>query len=154
MRARKLRPVRPFPTALWFLDLSANPPWVLGEVTAPASVVGPPQAVAIAPDESFALVTSSTKLDPNDPTKIVPDDRVTVIDLRSSPPKVTMTLQAGKGAAGVSLNRQGTLALVANRGEGTVSVLKVANGVVTPAGKVDLVRLHRTLCVWRLCGIG
>ena len=83
-------------------------------------------------------MTSSTKLDPNDPTKIVPDDRVTVIDLRSSPPKVTMTLQAGKGAAGVSLNRQGTLALVANRGEGTISVLKVANGVVTPAGKVDL----------------
>src|SRR5215207_2719771 len=126
------------PDSVVVLDLSANPPRVFGEVAAPASVVGPPQAVAIAPDETFALVTSSTKLDPNDPTKIVPDDRVTVIDLRSSPPKVTITLPAGKGAAGVSLNPQGTLALVANRGEGTISVFKVANGVVTPAGKVDL----------------
>src|SRR3954471_2248892 len=126
------------PDSAVVLDLSASPPRIIGEVTAPASVVGPPQAVAIAPDESFALVTSATKLDASDPSKIVPDDRVSIIDLKSSPPKVTMTLQAGRGAAGVSLNRQGTLALVANRSEGTISVLKVANGAVTPAGKVDL----------------
>jgi DNA-binding beta-propeller fold protein YncE len=122
------------PDTVTILDLSANPPKVLGEVQAPASVVGPPQAVAIAPDESFALVTSSTKVEGG---KIVPDDRVSVIDLKASPPKVRATLQAGKGAAGVSLNRAGTLALVANRAEGTLSVFTVAQGEVKPAGKIE-----------------
>ena len=40
--------------------------------------------------------------------------------------------------AGVSINRAGTLALVANRAEGTVSVFRIANGQVTPSGKVDI----------------
>lgn len=126
------------PDTVTVLDLSADPPRIVGEVQAPASVVGPPQAVAVAPDESFALVTSSTRIDPADPTKIVPDDRVTVIDLKGGTPKVTATVQAGRGAAGISLNREGTLALVANRAEGTVSVFTVANGALTPAGKIDL----------------
>jgi len=43
-----------------------------------------------------------------------------VIDLKSSPPRILATLQAGAGAAGVSINRAATLALVANRNEGTV----------------------------------
>ena len=49
-----------------------------------------------------------------------------------------MTLHAGKGAAGVSFNNNGTLALVANQKEGTVSVFTVAGKTVTDAGKVDL----------------
>ena len=40
-------------------------------------------------------------------------------------PKVVATLQAGMGASGVSINRAGTLALVANRDEGTVSVFTI-----------------------------
>ena len=59
-----------------------------------------------------------------------------MIDLKASPPKVLAQLQAGKGAAGVSINRAGTLALVANRSEGTVSVFTVAGNTLTPAGKV------------------
>ena len=63
------------------------------------------------------------KVDPADPTKAVPDDKLTVIDLKSSPPKVLATLQAGLGAAGVSINRAATLALVANRSEDRKSVV-------------------------------
>ena len=48
------------------------------------------------------------------------------------------TLQAGKGAAGVSINKAGTLALVANREEGTVSVFTISGTTVTPAGKVTV----------------
>jgi DNA-binding beta-propeller fold protein YncE len=51
-------------------------------------------------------------------------------------PKVLATLQAGKGAAGVSINKAGTLALVANRSEGTVSVFTISGTTVTPAGTV------------------
>src|SRR5262249_28740761 len=44
----------------------------------------------------------------------------------------------GAGAAGVSINRAGTLALVANRSEGTVSVFSIAGHALTPVGKVNL----------------
>jgi Lactonase, 7-bladed beta-propeller len=131
-------PASPAADSVTVIDLNSTPPKVVGEVAVPTSVVGPPSSVAIARDESFALVTGASKIDPADPKKIVPDDKLTVIDLKASPPKVAAQLQAGKGAAGVSINRAGTLALVANRSEGTVSVFSIAGNVLTPVGKVDL----------------
>jgi DNA-binding beta-propeller fold protein YncE len=130
-------PANPPADTVTVIDLNATPPKVVAEIPVPTSVVGPPSSVAIARDESFALVTSAMKLDPADPKKLVPDDRLTVIDLKASPPKVSAQLQAGKGAAGVSINRAGTLALVANRSEGTVSVYSIAGTTLTPVGKVD-----------------
>lgn len=129
---------QPPPDTVTVIDLGVSPPKVVAELRAPASVIGPPQSVAIAPDESIALVTSSTKLDPADPARTVPDDRVSVIDLQRSPPAVVATVQAGSGASGVSINRSGTLALVANRSEGTISVFTIRGTTVSPAGKVDL----------------
>jgi len=120
------------------IDLGVSPPKVLGEVKAPGSVVGPPQSVAIAPDRSIALVTAAMKIDPADATKTIPDNKVTVIDLKQSPPTVIGTLEAGAGASGVSINPAGTLALVANRSEGTVSVFTINVKSVKAAGKVDL----------------
>ncbi len=129
-------PAHPRLDSVSLIDLSASPPKIIGEVAAPTSVIGPPSSVAVAPDGSFALVTAARKIDPADPTKIVPDDVVSVIDLKTR--KVTATLHAGAGASGVSINRAGTLALVANRAEGTVSVFTLAGGVATPAGKVKV----------------
>jgi DNA-binding beta-propeller fold protein YncE len=132
-------PVRnPPPDTVTIIDLSASPPKVIGEVRAPNSVVGPPQTVAIAPDESIALVASSTKLDAAAAAGTAPDDLVTVIDLKASPPAVLATVHAGRGASGISFNPAGTLALVANRMEGTISIFTVNGKTVTPAGKVDL----------------
>jgi DNA-binding beta-propeller fold protein YncE len=120
------------------IDLNVSPPKVIAEFNAPNSVQGPPQNVAVAPDESYALVASAMKQDPADPKKLVPDDKVAVIDLKASPPAVISTVQAGAGASGLSINRAGTLALVANRAEGTVSIFTVANKTLTPAGKIQL----------------
>ncbi len=120
------------------IDLGASPPKVIGEVKAPASVVGPPQSVAISRGETFALVTGAFKVDPADPKKAVPDNKLSVIDLKAKPPAVIATLEAGLGAAGVSINNAGTLALVANRSEGTVSVFTIAGNKLTPAGKIQL----------------
>ena len=128
----------PLPDTISILDLSSGAARMIAELPAPASVVGPPSSVAVAPDESFALVTGAMKIDPADPTKTVADDKLTVIDLKSSPPKVLATLQAGAGAAGVSINRAATLALVANRSEGTVSVFTISGNTLTPAGKIPL----------------
>jgi DNA-binding beta-propeller fold protein YncE len=129
-------PTNPSADSVAVIDLNATPPKVVAEIQAPASVVGPPLSVAVARDESFALVTGATKLDPADPKKTAPDDKLSVIDLKASPPKVSAQLQAGKGAAGVSINRAGTLALVANRSEGTV--FSVAGNTLTPVGKINL----------------
>jgi DNA-binding beta-propeller fold protein YncE len=126
------------PDTIAIIDLKASPPRVVTEVQAPVSVSGPPLSVALTPDEGLALVTASNKVDPADPTKQTPDNRVSVIDLKASPPKVIATLEAGKGAAGISINRQGTLALVFNMVDGTVSVFTIQGKTVTPAGTVEV----------------
>ena len=139
------------------IDLRTTPPKVLAELNVPNSVVGPPTNVAISPKEDIALVSSNMIIDPADPTKQIADDRVTVIDLtplkpslvgrlktavgvKGSPaaPVVLTTLQAGKGPAGIAINKAGTLALVANREEGTVSVFTISGKTVTAAGKVTV----------------
>jgi hypothetical protein len=133
-------PASPKPDGVMILDLSADVPGtgprVLGIVAAPTSVIGPPGSVAVAPDESFALVTASRKIDPAAPGGLAPDDQLTVIDLSGDAPRVTATLHAGAGASGVSISPAGDLALVANRSEGTVSVFRIRDGVLTDAGKV------------------
>jgi DNA-binding beta-propeller fold protein YncE len=132
------------------VDLGANPPKMVAEIKVPASVAGPPTSVAVSPNEEIALVTAAMKIDPADPTKQIPDDVLTVLDISRNggfvknvaarvqgkqastgyEPKVLATLQVGKGAAGVSFNKAGTLALVANRSEGTVSVLEIKGKTV------------------------
>ena len=128
----------PAPDTVAIIDLRASPPRLVAEIDAPASVIGPPTSVAVAPDESIALVTAAMKKSATDPSRQVPDSRVSVIDLTVRPPQVIATLTAGDGAAGVSINRAGNLALVANRAEGSVSVFTIAGKTVTPAGKVQL----------------
>ena len=123
------------PDTVAVIDLSARPPKLLAEIEAPASVVGPPLSVAVAPDESYALVTSAMKAGGTDQ---VPDNRISVIDLKSTPPRVVATVEAGAGVAGISINKAGTLALAANRSEGTVSVFTIANRTLTPVAKIKL----------------
>ena len=119
------------------IDLNAKPPKVIGEVKAPASVVGPPQSVAISRDESIALVTGAIKIDPADPKKTTANNQVSVIDLKAKPPAVIATVEAGAAPSGLSINPAGTLALVANRNDGTVSIFTIANKTLTAAGKID-----------------
>jgi DNA-binding beta-propeller fold protein YncE len=83
-------------------------------------------------------VTGAFKVDSADPKKAVPDNKLSVIDLKAKPPAVIDTLEAGLGAAGVSINNAGTLALVANRSEGTVSAFTIVGNKLTPAGKIQL----------------
>lgn len=131
-------PANPVPDNISIVDLSTSPPKVKAEIQMPTSLVGPPSSVAISRDESYALVTAATKIDPADKKKIVPHNLLSVVDLKASPPKVIATHETGAGASGVAINRAGTLALVANRQEGTVSVFSIAGNVLTAAGKVDL----------------
>ena len=110
--------------SITILDLGAVPVKVVGTIdNVPGSVVGPPLSVAITPDESLALVASSSKLDPADPTNLVPDDRITVIDLKDR--KIIGTVKVGAGAAGISITKDGKRAYVSNRMAGSISILGI-----------------------------
>ncbi|MBR0680695.1 hypothetical protein GXW74_09360 [Roseomonas eburnea] len=74
------------------LDLGGRAPRVVAEVALSHSVVGPPMSVAITPDERFAIVTSAERIDPANPERTVPDNRVQVVDLLATPPRVAQTV--------------------------------------------------------------
>ncbi|WP_419898711.1 lactonase family protein [Roseomonas sp. USHLN139] len=128
----------PKPDTIAVIDLAGGEPRVIGQLAVPHSVIGPPNSIAVSPDERLALASSAEKIDPADPAKTVPDNRVSVIDLSSMPPKLLATLEVGAGPSGVSINPAGTLALVANRNGGTVSVLKIAGQQVSVVGTVTI----------------
>jgi len=118
------------------IDLAAYPPSILATLEVPGSVVGPPMAVTIAKDESFAIVASATKANAAGPAGISPDNRVSVIDLTTTPPQMVQSLQAGAGATTVRISPDGRLALVANRFAGTLSVFTIKDRRLAPAETV------------------
>jgi sugar lactone lactonase YvrE len=121
----------PKPDTITVLDLGASPVKVLATISdVPGSVAGPPLSVAITPDEAVALVASSSKFDPNDKTKLIPDNRVTVVDLRNK--KIMNQVDGGTGAAGLSITKDGKRAYVADRSAGTVTLLAIDGTVVKP----------------------
>ena len=103
------------------------------------SIIGPPTNLAITPDGRLALVASSIDVvKAGDTLKNVPDNKLYVIDLAASPPKVIATLQLGKQPSGMAINHEGSLALVTNRADNTVSVLSIAGKTVTVVDTVAL----------------
>jgi DNA-binding beta-propeller fold protein YncE len=132
-------------------------PKIVANLPLKNSVVGPPVNLDIDPTGSVALVADSINvIKEGDALKQVPDNKIYVIDLKANPPKLINTLEGGKQASGLSINPAGTLALVANRGDKSVSVLsihgtdvkivdtvemgdEVSQAVFTPDGKHALV---------------
>src|ERR1700746_3895277 len=98
------------------------------------TITGPPVNLAIPPDRHLALVANSLDwVKDGEGWKGVPDNKVYVIDLTTSPPTHFGTVEAGKQASGMAINRAGTLALVANRAEGSGSVAASGGKTVKPA---------------------
>lgn len=124
----------PTPDSAQIFDLSGPVPKLIGSVSVPVSVIGPPQSVAITPGGKYALVTSAVRADPANPGKLILDDQLSVIDLTSA--QLVQQLRAGSGASGVAVNPAGTLALVCNHGEDTISVFTIADGQLSPTGKL------------------
>jgi DNA-binding beta-propeller fold protein YncE len=104
------------------------------------SIHGPPTNVAITPDNRLALIANAvdTVSDGNGGYKNVPDDEVYVVDLTASPPKVVETLHVGKQPSGIAINRAGTFALIADRAENAVSVVRIGGMIVKYTGSIPL----------------
>ena len=83
------------------------------------TITRPPVNLAITPDQHLALVANSLDwVKEGDAWKGVPDNKIYVIDLTTSPPQQIGTVEAGKQASGMAINHAGTLATSAVRAEG------------------------------------
>jgi DNA-binding beta-propeller fold protein YncE len=90
------------------------------------SIFGPPVNLAITPDERLALVANSMEWTQDGASwKPAPDTKLHVIDLKANPPSRIATVEVGKQPSGIAINRAGTLALVANRADKSISVLSI-----------------------------
>jgi DNA-binding beta-propeller fold protein YncE len=122
------------------IDIS-NPgaPRITATIPLINSVVGPPTNLAIVPPGDIALVANSLM-----PViqgwghRLEPDDKVFIVDLKASPPKVIGTVAVGKQPSGMAISPDGDLALVANRADGTISVLSIHGSEVLAADTVSV----------------
>ena len=90
------------------------------------SIVGPPTNLAIHPSGEIALVANSLEpITQGWAHRLDPDNKVFLIDLNATPPKVIGTITVGKQPSGMAISPKGDLALVTNRADGTISVLSI-----------------------------
>lgn len=104
------------------------------------TVVGPPTNLAITPNGNLALVANSVSYEANGSGgwKPVPDNKIFVIDLQATPPKLIATVEVGKQPSGMAINKAGDLALVADRADNSVTVLTINGKEVKPVQTVPL----------------
>ena len=140
------------------VDIGSDPanPRVVASLPLMNSIFGPPTNLAITPNGQLALVANSMDwVADGGNWKPAPDNKLYVIDLTTSPPTRIDTVTVGKQPSGMSINRAGTLALIANRADNSISVLAiqgkqvklvdtvvigehVAHVVFTPDGKLAI----------------
>ena len=114
-------------------------PKIVANLPLENSVVGPPVNLAIDPSGTLALVADSvTVVQDGGALKQVPNDKLHVVDLKANPPKLVETLTVAKQPSGLDINPAGNLALVANREDKSISVLKIEGGRVTPTETVPM----------------
>lgn len=115
--------------AVLIIDIGTDPlaPRIIASLSLPNTIAGPPVNLAITPDETLAIVANSLNVvSENGVFKQVPDKRLWVIDLTTMPPQLTDTVLVGRQPSGLSINRAGNLALIANRADNSVSVLRIS----------------------------
>jgi DNA-binding beta-propeller fold protein YncE len=135
VEGRDTYPDNPKPDTLTLLDASHFPPQVKLQVEVENGIQGPPQAVAITPDASVALVGAPTRYD-YAAKKLLMDSFVQVVDLQASPPAVTR-LDIGSHPQGIAIDRTGRLALAACL-DGSVAVLGIDGNRVTLADTLKI----------------
>lgn len=133
------------PDSLTLLDFAVFPPSVQHLTNVPNSVLGPPSNIAITPDGSLALIANSIRLDESAAAKWVPESYVHVLDLKSNPPRLAGSVPTGLQPSGISITRDGRVALVANRAAGSISVLEIRGNAVSLASTVPVCEATNSL---------
>ncbi len=126
------------PDAISIIDFAQFPPRVHHIHGIPNSVIGPPSNIAITPDGKVALISSSLKLDRDADDGYSPDTLIQVLDLHSRPPKVVGEARVGRQPSGISITPDGRYALVANRADGTITLLSISGVHIKPVQTVKV----------------
>ena len=134
------------PDSISILNFATFPPRVEHIENVSNTVIGPPSNIALTPDRSLALIADSVKVDPTDPTKWVPNSFVHILDLEANPPKVIAQVQTGKQPSGLSIARDGRFALVANRADGSITLLRIAGKEVSAVETVRICQPEESVC--------
>jgi DNA-binding beta-propeller fold protein YncE len=111
------------------VDIGSDParPRIVASLPLMNSVFGPPTNLAVTPDGTLGLVANSLDWAQDGTSwKSVPDNKLYVIDLTANPPALVDTVSVGKQPSGLSINRAGNLALIANRNDNSISVVSIA----------------------------
>jgi DNA-binding beta-propeller fold protein YncE len=138
VRAGDGLPMKPTPDSVSIIAFSSTSgPKVIGQIAVCGTMIGPPVALAVAPDYSFVLSTCPQTID--DANKLHPTDTVAVIGLDDpTHPKLLQTVHAGMGATGVFMNKKATIALVTGTGDDTVTLFTIKDRQLTQASQVKL----------------
>ncbi len=137
----RIRFLPPGRDSLCIFEVGSRPdmPELVARLPLPNSVFGPPTNLAVTPDQRLGLVADPMAwIAYGDHWKPMPGDGVYVIDLTAEPPALRERIQVGRQPSGLAINPQGTLALVANRADQSVSVLSIEQGRVQLEGHVDM----------------
>jgi DNA-binding beta-propeller fold protein YncE len=130
----KLQTLAPGKDAVTIVDIGSNPanPRIVANLPLMNSIFGPPTNLAITPNGQLALVANSMDwIQDGTAWKPAPDNKLYVIDLTTNPPTRIDTVAVGKQPSGMSINRAGNLALIANRADNSISVLSIQGKKVT-----------------------
>ena len=112
---------------LSIIDISKpDMPQITTTISLMNSIAGPPINLAVSPSGDIALVANSLEpVTQGWAHRLDPDNKVFLVDLKATPPKVIGTITVGKQPSGLAISPKGDLALVANRADGTISVLSI-----------------------------
>lgn len=138
VRAGDGLPMKPTPDSVSIIAFSsADKPVVIGDIKVCGTMIGPPVAVAVAPDYSFALSACPQTID--DANKLHPTDTVAVIGLDDpTHPRLLQTVHAGMGATGVFMNRKATIALVTGTADETITLFSIKDRQLTEKAQIKL----------------
>jgi DNA-binding beta-propeller fold protein YncE len=138
VRAGDGLPMVPTPDSVATIEFSsAKAPKIIGILNVCSTQMGPPSALAVAPDYSFVLATCPQKIGPDNKTS--PENLVSVIGLDDpTHPKLLQTVHAGMGATGIYINRKATIALVTGTGDDTITLFTIKDRQLTQTAQVKL----------------
>jgi DNA-binding beta-propeller fold protein YncE len=126
----------PPPDTLSVIDAGRFPPRIVASVDVETSIVGPPQAVAIAPGGRLVVVSAPTRYDKRQGAPVF-GTHLQIVDLAANPGRVIATVDVGSHPQGLAISHDGSLLLAATLG-GTVAVLAIDGMHVRLVDQVDV----------------
>lgn len=126
--AGKMLAREPGKDTISFIDIADREnPKVIASLQLENSIFGPPTNLAVHPSGKLALVANAVhQTKDGDAWKPVPDNKIYVFDLESSPPKQIATVEVGKQPSGLDISKKGDIAIVTNRADNSLSILSIS----------------------------